>query len=62
MRWPEPTAKVEAVKQVTERGYALTEVAARLRVSAWSPHRWIKERSQLPGKRQEVSRVDAEST
>lgn len=34
--------KSEAVKQVTERGHAVGEVAARLGVSAWSLHQWLK--------------------
>ena len=34
--------KSEAVKQVTERGHAVGEVAARLGVSAWSLHKWLK--------------------
>jgi transposase len=38
--------KREAVKQVTERGHPAAEVAARLGVSAWSLHRWIKEQRQ----------------
>ena len=44
--------KVEAVRQVTERGHPAAEVAARLGVSAWSLHRWIKERQQPPEQRQ----------
>jgi len=43
--------KVEAVKQVTERGHRSSEVAARLGVSAWSLHRWIKEREQPAAER-----------
>ena len=52
--------KVEAVKQVTERGYAVAEVAARLGVSAWSLHRWAKEYSRPAGERQEVQEQTAE--
>jgi transposase len=44
--------KAEAVKQVNERGPPASEVAARLGVSAWSLHRWIKERSQPAEQRQ----------
>ena len=40
--------KAEAVRQVTERGHPASEVAARLGVSAWSLHRWLKERRQPP--------------
>ena len=43
--------KVEAVEQVTERGHRASEVAARLGVSAWSLHRWIKEREQPAAER-----------
>ena len=34
--------KIEAVRQVTERGFAVKEVAARLSVSSWSLYQWIK--------------------
>ena len=34
--------KVEAVKQVTDRGHAVAEVAARLGVSTHSLYQWIK--------------------
>jgi transposase len=44
--------KAEAVKQVTERGHPAAEVAARLGVSPWSLHRWIKEQRQPPEQRQ----------
>ena len=37
-----PEFKDEAVRQVLERGYAVTEVAARLGVSAHSLYKWIK--------------------
>ena len=43
--------KVEAVKQVTERGHRTGDVAARLGVSAWSLHRWIKECQMPAGER-----------
>ena len=33
--------KIEAVKQVTERGYGATDVAARLSVTSKSLHKWI---------------------
>lgn len=47
--------KAEAVKQVTERGHAGSEVAARLGVSAWSLHRWVKERQGPPAERVQAS-------
>lgn len=34
--------KVEAIKQVTERGHAVADVAARLGVSSHSLYQWIK--------------------
>ena len=50
--------KAEAVKQVTKRGHPAAEVAARLGVSAWSLHRWIKE-SRQPGEQRQVSQDQA---
>ena len=40
-RYPEEF-KIEAVKQVTERGYKVREVAQRLGVTDKSLHDWIK--------------------
>jgi len=40
-RFPE-AFKIEAVKQVTERGYPVAEVASRLGVSAHSLYQWLK--------------------
>ncbi len=37
-----PEFKEEAVKQVTERGYPVAEVADRLGVSAHSLYKWVK--------------------
>ena len=37
-----PEFKEEAVRQVTERGYAVSEVAARVGVSTHSLHKWVK--------------------
>ncbi len=34
--------KIEAVKQVTDRGYKISEVASRLGVTPKSLHDWIK--------------------
>jgi transposase len=36
--------KVEAVRQVIERGHAVSDVAKRLGVSAWSLSRWVRDR------------------
>ena len=52
--------KDEAVKQVSERGHAASEVAARLGVSAWSLHRWIKDRRVEPAVRLEAQEQSAE--
>ncbi|MFC3626292.1 transposase [Vogesella amnigena] len=37
-----PECKEEAVKQLTERGYSVAEVSARLRVSSHSLFKWPK--------------------
>ena len=37
-----PEFKEEAVKQVTERGYSVAEVSARLGVSSHSLYKWVK--------------------
>lgn len=34
--------RVEAVKQVVERGYPVREVATRLGVSTWSLYQWLR--------------------
>lgn len=59
--------KVEAVKQVTERGHAVVEVAARLDVSAHSLYQWVKCFSVPPAERRagddqqaEIRRLKAE--
>ena len=40
-RFP-PEFKEEAVRQVVERGYAVSEVAARVGVSTHSLYKWVK--------------------
>ena len=45
--------KAEAVKQVTERGYSVTEVAARLGVSAHSLYKWVGGCRSIRGKKRE---------
>ena len=40
--------KVEAVKQVTEKGFAVAEVAVHLGVSAHSLYSWIKRYTNQP--------------
>lgn len=61
--------KAEAVKQVTERGYGVVEVAKRLGISDKSLYVWLKQsqqRSQLPANddvlalKNEISRMKAE--
>lgn len=37
-----PEFKDEAVRQVVDRGYSVTEVAERLGVSTHSLHKWVK--------------------
>lgn len=44
--------RIEAVKQVTERGYPVKEVSERLGVSTWSLYNWIKGYSPPPEIRQ----------
>jgi transposase len=54
--------KIEAVRQVTERGFAVKEVAARLGVSTWSLYQWIK-RYGIPAEKRleaELKRVTEE--
>ena len=44
--------KIEAVKQVTDRGHSTSEVAGRLGVSQHSLYQWIKRYSLPPEQRQ----------
>ena len=46
--------KIEAVKQVMERGHPATQVAARLGVSAHSLYQWTKRYSAPPTERQKA--------
>lgn len=52
--------KIEAVKQVTERGHPATEVAARLGVSLHSLYPWVKRYSAPPAERQKTDDQQAE--
>lgn len=45
--------KVEAIKQITERGYPVVEVAGRLGVSQHSLYQWLKHYGQPAKVRQE---------
>lgn len=51
-RFPEEF-KIEAVRQVIQRGYPVAEVSARLGVSTHSLYKWMKEQQLPPGHRQE---------
>ena len=44
-RYPEEF-KTEAIKQVTERGHTVADVASRLGVSTHSLYKWIREAAQ----------------
>jgi len=65
-RYPEEF-KIEAVKQVTERGHPVAEVASRIGVSRHSLYEWLKryslppvERSELQGQAAEIRRLKSE--
>ena len=53
-RYPEEF-KIEAVKQVTDRGHAVADVASRLGVSQHSLYEWLK-RYSLPPERVPTAR------
>lgn len=52
--------KIEAVKQVTERGYSAADVAARLGVNANSLYNWIKKYGQGPEQAAKIDDQQAE--
>jgi transposase len=52
--------KVEAVKQVTERGHPVAEVATRLGVTTHSLYEWLKKYSVSAPERQTVQNQDSE--
>lgn len=58
-RYPEEF-KIEAVKQVTERGYKVTEVANRLGVTTKSLHEWIKRYGAPDSQHQTISEQEKE--
>ncbi len=65
-RYPEEF-RIEAVKQVTERGHPVAEVASRIGVSQHSLYEWLKryslppaERNELQGQSAEIRRLKAE--
>lgn len=53
--------KIEAVKQVTERGHPVTEVAARLGVSGYSLYQWMKRYAKPAEQRQQDDALQAEN-
>ena len=58
-RYPEEF-KIEAVKQITERGYPVAEVAARIGVSQYSLYEWVKKYSVPEPERIEMLSQSAE--
>ena len=56
-----PEFKEEAVKQVTERGYSVAEVSARLGVSSHSLYKWVKAVSPDNPERQTAGLIEARS-
>lgn len=56
-----PEFKEEAVKQVTERGYSVAEVAVRLGVSAHSLYKWVKAGSPDKSEQQSKELLEAKS-
>jgi transposase len=58
-RYPEEF-KIEAVKQVTDRGYKVGEVARRLGVTPKSMHEWIKRYGESSDQHRVVSDQQAE--
>jgi transposase len=58
-RYPEEF-KIEAVKQVTDRGYKVGEVARRLGVTPKSMHEWIKRYGESSNQHRVVSDQQAE--
>ena len=56
-----PEFKQEAVRQVTERGYSVAEVAARVGVSAHSLYKWVKAITPDKSEKQAADLVEARS-
>lgn len=53
--------KIEAVKQITERGHGVADVSARIGVSQHSLYQWIKQFSVPTGERRELQSHAAEN-
>ena len=47
--------KIEAVKQITDRGHSVADVSARLDVSIHSLYAWVKRYSLSPQEQKELS-------
>ena len=58
-RYPEEF-KIEAVKQVTDRGYKVNDVASRLGVSTKSLYAWVKRYSAPSAQRETMTEQQAE--
>ncbi len=58
-RYPEEF-KVEAVRQVTDRGHSVADVAKRLDITTHSLYAWIKKYGPDPKEHQELSDAQAE--
>ena len=56
-----PEFKGEAVRQVIDRGYSVTEVSERLGVSAHSLYKWVKAVKQDKTEEQASALLDAKS-
>lgn len=56
-----PEFKEEAVRQVTDRGYSVAEVAARLGVSTHSLYKWVKAVTPNNTERQVAELLEAKS-
>lgn len=59
--------KIEAVKQVTDRGYPVANVAERLGISQYSPYQWMKQfgvpeaqRTEARSQQEEIRRLKSE--
>ena len=58
-RYPEEF-KIEAVKQVTDRGYKISEVAERLGVTTKSLNDWVKKYGDTGSQHQSISQQQEE--
>lgn len=52
--------KTEAIKQITERGYSVQDVASRLGVKTHSLYAWLKKYGQEPERTKEIDSQQAE--